>query len=121
VSPITDSGLALRQDPDFEDLGSYARPTIAFASGTSHIHAMPYHRFKVGQVVVSPTGGPGALIPRGQHVIVRLLPIFGREPQYRIRSSFDGHDRIVLESQIKLAEWQPPVVKPAPRSESRGR
>jgi hypothetical protein len=92
-----------------------------FGSGASHIHAMPYHRFKVGQVVVSPTGGPDALIPQGQHVIVRLLPIAGHEPQYRIRSSFDGHDRVVLESQIRLAEWQPTVGKPAPRSERRRR
>ena len=31
----------------------------------SRIGAMPYHRLKVGQTVVSPHGGPGELIPRG--------------------------------------------------------
>jgi hypothetical protein len=39
---------------------------------------MPYHRFKVGQTVVAPLGGPHALIPRGPHMIVRLLPLVGR-------------------------------------------
>ena len=45
-------------------------------AGASHIHPMPYHRFKVGQIVVAPLSGPDAVIPRGPHVIVRLLPLF---------------------------------------------
>jgi hypothetical protein len=65
---------------------------------------MPYHRFKVGQIVVAPSEGPHALIPRGPHVIVRLLPLVGREPQYRIRSDTDGLERVVLESQTKRVE-----------------
>jgi hypothetical protein len=65
---------------------------------------MPYHRFKVGQTIVAPFGGPHALIPRGPHVIVRLLPLIGGEPQYRIRSTVDGQERVVLERQIVLAE-----------------
>ena len=36
---------------------------------------MPYHRFKVGQTVVAPSSGPGAVIPHGPLVIVRLLPL----------------------------------------------
>jgi len=35
---------------------------------------MPYHRFKVGQTVVAPSGVRYALTPRGPYVIVRLLP-----------------------------------------------
>ena len=69
---------------------------------------MPYHRFKVGQIVVAPLSGPDALIPRGPHVIVRLLPMVGREPQYRVRSEADGLERVVLESQIRRIEGVPP-------------
>ena len=72
------------------------------------MHSMPYHRFKVGQIVEAPLGGPDALIPRGPNVIVRLVPVVGREPQYRIRSEADGLDRVVLESQIRRVEGVPP-------------
>jgi hypothetical protein len=75
---------------------------------------MPYHRFKVGQTVVAPFGGPDALIPRGPHVIVRLLPLAGREPQYRVRSSADGLERMVLESQIRRMEEPAPSRKDKP-------
>jgi hypothetical protein len=71
---------------------------------------MPYHRFKVGQTVVAPSGGPGEVIPRGPLVIVRLLPLVDGEPQYRVRSEADGHDRVVPERQIR----PPDEVKPAP-------
>jgi hypothetical protein len=69
---------------------------------------MPYHRFKVGQIVEAPSSGPYALIPRGPHVIVRLLPLVGREPQYRVRSEADDLQRVVLESQIRRVEGVPP-------------
>jgi hypothetical protein len=82
---------------------------------------MPYHRFKVGQTVVAPSGGPHALIPRGPHVIVRLLPLVGDEPQYRVRSKIDERERVVLESQIRLAEEKPQIDKPPPPRPARGR
>ena len=81
----------------------------------SHIHAMPYHRFKVGQTVVAPFGGPHALIPRGPHVIMRLLPLVGDEPQYRMQSTADGRERIVTEGLIKPVE-QPPKIHDQPPS-----
>jgi hypothetical protein len=63
-------------------------------------------------MVVAPSGGRDALIPRGPQVIVRLLPLVGREPQYQVHSTADGHDRAVLESQIILIEERPaPVVQ----------
>ena len=80
--------------------GSPVVPDVA----PPHITAMPYHRFKVGQTVVAPFGGPHALIPRGPHVITRLLPLVDREPQYRVQSKIDGHERVVRESQIRLVE-----------------
>jgi hypothetical protein len=74
---------------------------------------MPYHRFKVGQTVVAPFGGRDPLIPRGPLVVVRLLPLADGEPQYRVRSELDGLDRVVRESQIRLAEEE----RSAPPSE----
>jgi hypothetical protein len=84
---------------------------------------MPYHRFKVGQIVEAPFGGPDALIPRGPHVIVRLLQLVGGEPQYRIRSDADGLERVVLESQIRRMEERPlsRIDKPDPTRPTRRR
>jgi hypothetical protein len=79
------------------------------------IGAMPYHRFKVGQTVVAPSGGPDALIPHGPLVIVRLLPVVDGEPQYRVRSEAEGRERVVLERQIRLAEENRPVKPEPPR------
>jgi hypothetical protein len=76
---------------------------------------MPYHRFKVGQKVMAPFGGPDALIPHGPLVVVRLLPLVDGEPQYRVRSEADGLDRVVLERQIRLAEEDRPVKPEPPR------
>jgi hypothetical protein len=77
--------------------------------------AMPYHRFKVGQTVVAPFERRDLHIPRGPLVVVRLLPFADGEPQYRVRSELDGPDRVVRESQIRLAEEE----RPAPLSEPR--
>jgi hypothetical protein len=77
---------------------------------------MPYHRFKVGQTVVAPFGGPDALIPHGPLVIVRLLPLVDGEPQYRVRSEAEGHERVVLERQIKPMGEERPVKPELPRA-----
>ena len=73
---------------------------------------MPYHRFKVGQTVVSPSGVRDALIPRGPYVVVRLLPPINDEPHYRVQSAADGHERTLLESQIR-----PVAPEPSPAGE----
>ena len=65
------------------------------------------HRFRVGQTVVVPTSGPEGAIPLGPYIIVRLLPVEDGEPHYRVRSSADGHERALLENQIKLPEDPP--------------
>jgi hypothetical protein len=75
---------------------------------------MPYHRFKVGQTVVAPSGVRDALIPRGPYLIVRLLPLIDDEPHYRVKSTADGHERALLESQIRpLAPEPAPLVGPS--------
>jgi hypothetical protein len=78
---------------------------------------MPYHRFKVGQTVVAPSEGRDLHIPRGPLVVVRLLPVANGEPQYRVHSADEGHDWVVLERQIRLAEEErpPPLPLPAER------
>ena len=81
---------------------------IAFDAAPSHMHPMPYHRLKVGQTIEASSGGPRALIPRGPHVIVRLLPLVDGDPQYRVRSGADGLDRVVRESHIRLVEETSP-------------
>jgi hypothetical protein len=77
---------------------------IALRAAPSHMSPMPYHRFKVGQTVVAPTGGPDALIPRGPLTIMRLMPLADGEPQYRVHSSGDGLERVIRESQLRPME-----------------
>jgi hypothetical protein len=50
-------------------------------------------------------------VPLGPYVIVRLLPLVAGEPHYRVRSSADGHERALLESQIRRPEEQPATVE----------
>ena len=53
-------------------------------------------------------------IPLGPYVVVRLLPVEDAEPRYRVRSSVDGRERALLESQIMLPEERPQVTVEAP-------
>jgi hypothetical protein len=71
------------------------------------MHWMPDHSFEVGQTVVAPFGGTHALVPRGPYVVVRLLPLVADQPQYRVRSTEDGHERVVTEQQIKPVPPRP--------------
>jgi len=43
-----------------------------------------------------------------------LLPLDSGEPQYRILSKVDGHERCVLESQIVPIEENPAADEPPP-------
>ena len=61
---------------------------------------MVYHRYKMGQRVMA-ASGRDALLPSGPYVIVRLMPLVGQEPHYRVRSTIDGHERALLERQIR--------------------
>lgn len=59
---------------------------------------MPYHHFKIDQTVVPSMSS----FPPGRYTIVRLLPLVHGEPHYRIISREDGHERAVLEAEIRL-------------------
>jgi hypothetical protein len=69
------------------------------AAGAGEI-SMSQHKFRVGQAVeFSPDPGVDRL-SRGRYTIVRLLPLEGNTPQYRIKNATDGHERMVRESQL---------------------
>jgi hypothetical protein len=68
---------------------------------------MPYHRFKLGQTVEIPDGAAPVAIPRGPYTVVQLLPSAAGELQYRIRSTADGVERVVVESQVRRVEGSP--------------
>jgi hypothetical protein len=58
------------------------------------------HKFRVRQAV---SFSPGRGVDRGSKghfTIVRLLPIEGNIPQYRIRNNVDGQERMVREDEI---------------------
>jgi hypothetical protein len=112
--PINARSETVPGHPPLLRSGDVAR-LVARGAEAPHMSRVPYHRFKVGQTVVAPSGGTGAYIPRGQHVIVRLLPILGRQPQYRVRSTADGLERVVAEDQITLAAepWTPAEPPPS--------
>jgi hypothetical protein len=54
------------------------------------------HKFKVGELVSYTSYGPRG--GRGVHRITQLLPPEGDEPQYRIKSENEPHERVVKES-----------------------
>jgi hypothetical protein len=60
------------------------------------------HRFKVGQTVdlIQSTFRSAAT---GQYEIVSLRPVDGDNPQYRIKSRSESHERVVAESDLLLS------------------
>ena len=61
------------------------------------------HRFRVGQIVdlVPATFRPAA---SGHYEIVALRPTDGENPQYRVKSKDEAHERVVSESELVLVE-----------------
>jgi hypothetical protein len=68
---------------------------------------MAPHRYAVGQSVDFVPGPYDGNVPRGAYVIERQLPSETRDWQYRIRNSNDGHERVVLESQLRARSVGP--------------
>jgi hypothetical protein len=66
---------------------------------------MEPHKYRVGQTVrfvkLSQTSGVGAM-PAGYFRVVGLLPSYLGNNQYRLQSATDGHQRVVVESEIAL-------------------
>jgi hypothetical protein len=61
---------------------------------------MEDHKFAVGQTVQFTPGALDRAAPRGTYKIVRLLPPSASINQYRIKSTLDGHERVVQEGQL---------------------
>jgi hypothetical protein len=62
---------------------------------------MPGHKFEIGRIVRSQPR-QDSVVPPGSYEIVRHLPSGDaeRDPQYRVKSTLDGHERIVKESDL---------------------
>ncbi|MGO8914431.1 MAG: hypothetical protein ACLQJR_00820 [Stellaceae bacterium] len=61
---------------------------------------MTPRKFKAGQTV-SLMPNRSYATPAGRFEIVRLMPDEHGHYQYRIRSMADGHERVVLESELE--------------------
>ncbi len=60
---------------------------------------MKARKYRNGQTVTMIENRARAT-PRGRFEIVRLMPDERGTYQYRIRSTVDGHERVVLESEL---------------------
>jgi hypothetical protein len=63
---------------------------------------MADHKFAVGQTLFFSPSIFEPIKPMGHYCVVRLLPADGGDPQYRLKSETDGHERVVRESQLAL-------------------
>jgi hypothetical protein len=61
---------------------------------------MSEHKFSVGQAVEYFASRRFDRLAGGNYTVVRLLPLDGNAPQYRIKSALDGRERMVRESEI---------------------
>lgn len=61
---------------------------------------MKSHKFAVGQTVWFSPKGPPRAAEHDSFKVVRLLPAEHNDHQYRVKSTVDGHERVVKESQL---------------------
>jgi hypothetical protein len=61
---------------------------------------MKTHKYAVGQTVTFTPRGQFHTASRDSVKIVRLLPAEANDYQYRVKSTRDGHERVVRESQL---------------------
>ena len=62
---------------------------------------MSPHRFTIGQTVEFIHQRFDGNVPRGTYTVVRQLPGPPNDREYRVKHLQDGHERIVLESQLR--------------------
>jgi len=58
------------------------------------------HKFAIGDRVRFVPGKYDGNVPSGVYTISRRLPIESNICQYRVKHALDGHERVVLESQL---------------------
>ena len=76
----------------------YGHNAWLFAQG----RPMTIYKFKIGETVfLKPSRDQN--LPRGAYVVIRKLPERAGEYEYRVRSSYEQHERVVRESQLRAA------------------
>lgn len=70
---------------------------------------MTQHKYAVGQAVDLWPNALDRHVPSGRYTIQRQLPSETRDLQYRVRHVADGHERVVVESQLRQPAQSPPV------------
>jgi hypothetical protein len=64
--------------------------------------AMPTYKFKIGETVfLKPSRGLN--LPGGAYIVIKKLPEHDGEFEYRVRSSYEPHERVMRESQLRAA------------------
>jgi hypothetical protein len=61
---------------------------------------MPEHKFNLAQSVEFFPDRSIDPKAKGQYTVVRLLPVAGNTPQYRVKNTADGHERVVRENEL---------------------
>ena len=61
---------------------------------------MTIYKFKIGETVFLKRSCDENL-PRGAYVVIKKLPEHAGEYEYRVRSSYEQHERVVRESQLR--------------------
>ena len=61
---------------------------------------MKRHKYSVGAMVQFTPAAFDQNARKGNYRVQRHLPAEGSDNQYRIKSSLDGHERVVKESQL---------------------
>ena len=62
---------------------------------------MATHRFRVGERVKYVRGHFDGDVTAGLYTITRLMPADGADPQYRVKSTNEVHERTMKESQLR--------------------
>lgn len=62
---------------------------------------MHSHKFSVGQNVEFLPGLADGNVPRGYFTVTRTMPGDDLDRTYGVRSSVDGHERVVREKQLR--------------------
>ncbi len=61
---------------------------------------MPVYKFAVGDRVEFLPNATDYHVPRVVYTVVRRLPFQGRMCSYRVKSTADGHERVIQEDQL---------------------
>ena len=61
---------------------------------------MATHKYQLGQTVELIPSIANRTAQPGTYTIARLMPPEGRDPQYRVKHTQDGHERAVGESEL---------------------